>query len=94
MHRYLALVESFDDAKENEKLLILYGVLVQASLFSEKGITMAELTGGLRVSCNTVKKLLAQIEKRQLLYVSTHERNKKYYEIDLDRLDDILLSEE
>ena len=93
MHRYLALVESFDDAKENEKLLILYGVLVQASLFSEKGITMAALTGGLGASYNTVKKLLAQVETKELLRVSTHERKIKYYEIDLDRLDDILLSE-
>ena len=94
LHRYLALVESFDDAKENEKLLILYGVLVQASLFSEKGISMAALTGGLGMSYNTVKKLLAQIEAKELLCVSTHERKTKYYEINLDRLDDILLSEE
>ena len=94
LHRYLALVESFDDAQENEKLLNLYGVLVQASLFSEKGITMAELTGGLSMSYNTIRKLFAQIEERGLLCVSTHERKTKYYEIDLDRLDDILLSDE
>lgn len=89
--RYEQLVQSFDDAKENGRLLQLYSVLVQAALFSERGISTAELQKGLEVSYYTMKKLLALIEEKELLCVSTHEKTK-YYEIDLNRLDDMLLS--
>ena len=91
-NRYEQLVLSFDDVKKNGKLLQLYSVLVQASLFSERGISTTELQETLSMSYNTIKKLLGQIDEKNLLRTSMPVKIK-YYEIDLDRLDDMLLSE-
>ena len=90
--RYEKLVQSFEEVGENLKLMQLYSVLLQASLFSERGISMRELQETLSMSYNTIKKLLGQINERKLLCVS-ESMKPKYYEICLDRLDDILFSE-
>ena len=90
--RYEKLVQSFEEVGENLKLMQLYSVLLQASLFSERGISMRELQETLSMSYNTIKKLLGQIDERKLLCVS-ESMKPKYYEICLDRLDDILFSE-
>lgn len=76
--------------KQYVSLCNLYSILIQASLFSENGITMKELMQTMGSSQNTIKSLLE--------YVAAHghlqkQKNGKtyYYQIDLNALDDILL---
>ena len=66
-----------------------YDYLVQASLFSERGISTTELEDCLRVSYVTVSKELRQIEARGLLKKTRYEK-ENYYTLDLDKFDELI----
>ena len=64
----------------------LFDYLVQASLFSEMGISIRELTGLLEITENTLRKRLAVFENMHLLTIRK-SGNRKFYVIDLVSLD-------
>lgn len=66
-----------------------YFILVQATLFSERGISTKELEDTLQVSYFTVKNELEPIEKLGLLKMVKFER-ENYYSLDLDKADALL----
>lgn len=88
--KYEQLVQSFADVVAHENLHQLYSRLIQASLFSEKGISMKQLERTLELSTNTVRGLLNQVAEKGYL-----EKNKYgktfYYQMNLTMLDDMLL---
>lgn len=67
----------------------LYSYLIQAALFSESGISKDELTRLLKISRNTLQKLLSVAESAGLLCVNTKKRLKRY-ELKLDKLDELI----
>lgn len=64
----------------------LYYFLVQAELFSERGISTQELLSYLDLSRATLRKKLGEIDREGLLRTEQYKR-EKYYGIRLDRLD-------
>lgn len=69
----------------NEKHQELYYYLLQASLFSEIGISTKDLLKNIHVSRPTLQKQLNRIEAQNLL-ISKKRANNKFYQLDLDRL--------
>lgn len=88
---YFSLIKSFPEAKD-ENIRNIYSVLIQASLFSEKGISTEELKTGFSWSYHTVRKLLGSIKPE--LLISKFHGKAKYYQIDLSALDNIMLESE
>lgn len=67
----------------------MYSYLIQAALFSEKGISTRELENYFQASYYMVKNLLGQVQPKLLL---SRQRGKaKYYQINLESLDSLLL---
>lgn len=64
----------------------LYNVLIQAALFSERGISMQELSKGLKLSPNTLRGQLRKIEQAGLLQTALYGHAKQYNAI-LDEMD-------
>lgn len=60
-------------------------MLIQASLFSENGISHKELEIGFKVSYSSVRNKLSYIPD-ELLIKNTRERHA-YYMLDLDKVD-------
>lgn len=86
--KYEKMIEKqYDDFE----LLRLYSYLIQAALFSEQGISMAELIKNMNSSSYLIHKLLSQIPE-ELLVVKT-KRKYKYYSACLERLNKIMLDE-
>ena len=73
----------------NEEMAQLYDILIQASLFSEQGISTQELLSFFDTNYTTLGKRLNVIRNQDLLMTEKHE-NKKYYSLKLKMLDDIL----
>ena len=73
----------------NEEMAQLYDILIQASLFSEQGISTQELLSFFDTNYTTLGKRLNVIRNQELLMTEKHE-NKKYYSLKLKMLDDIL----
>lgn len=91
-NRYLSLIETLPNAKERN-VDHLYNYLIQASLFSEEGIPTVELKALLEVSSTTtIRRLLNEIPQSML--VTTVRKNAKYYQLNLEELDDLLLQQE
>ena len=88
--RYEDLVAQFPEGKD-PAVHAVYSVLIQAALFSEKGISTAELEHGFQCSYHIVKKLLGQV--RPDLLQSSQKGRAKYYQIDLNALDNMLLAQ-
>ena len=86
--RYESLVPTFPGA-DDIAVRRMYSYLIQAALFSEKGISTKELEVSFEASYYKVKKLLDRIDPR-LLRSEPRGRNK-YYQLDLTALDEILL---
>lgn len=76
--------------KQYENLCDLYTILIQASLFSENGITMKELKQIIGSSENTIKNLLKHVIDHGYLQKQKNG-NTNYYQINLQALEDILL---
>lgn len=75
----------------NDELLGLYSYLIQAALFSEQGISMLELQQNMNSSNYMIKKLIGKISE-DMIVVKT--KNKfKFYSINLERLNKIILEE-
>ncbi len=67
----------------NGKYLDLYDLLIQASLFSEDGISTQELMDLLHVSRATLSGRLSSVSGQGLLIKKAYG-NKRYYKLDLD----------
>ena len=85
--RYEKLVSS--DICPKPKDVPLYEYLIRAALFSDNGISTAELCGLLKISGETLRKRLDGVEQRGLL-VTNREGNRKYYQIDTAAMDKIM----
>ena len=82
---YGKIVESLPGGTK-KSYYTLYFVLIQAELFSEKGISTKELLDVIKVSSATLRKQLQEIEATGLLERSSHG-HAKYYSLDLDKAD-------
>lgn len=71
---------------DDEKVKILYSLLIQATLFSEMGITIAELKYGLDIKSHaTLQNKLAIIrDQNQLIEIKNGK--SKFFKLDLDAL--------
>ena len=77
------------DQYQNDTLASLYDILIQASLFSELGISTQELLSVFHTNYATLGKRLSIVKSQGLLISEKHE-NKKYYSMDLHKLDEII----
>ena len=88
-NKYESVVSSFPEAKDRQ-VRKMYSYLIQAALFSEKGISTDELKACFKASYYTIKKLLGCIDPEML--VGEQKGKSKFYQIDLVVLDKILLN--
>lgn len=88
--RYRSAITNLDQ-HQNESIAALYDVLIQASLFSEQGISTQELLAFFNTNYATLGKRLSIVKEQDLLITEKHE-NKKYYSIKLNELENILLN--
>lgn len=90
--RYMECIHTLPNASK-PNIGQLYHLLIQASLFSETGISTQKLKKFLEIkSPTTLKKLIDQIPETLLV---THTKDRvKHYELNLAELDDILLEKE
>lgn len=89
--KYESLVSSFPEAADGN-VRRMYSYLIQAALFSEKGISTEELKTEFHESYYMIKKFLGQIKPDML--ISEMKGKAKYYQLDLSALDGILLENE
>lgn len=73
----------------NTDIRKLYSLLIQAALFSEKGISMQELVTNMRCSKYIINKLLNAFDPSMI--VVKKKGNYKYYSVNLDALDHAVL---
>lgn len=76
---------------DNFDLLGLYSFLVQAALFSEKGISMMELQQNMNLSPYMIKKLICRIPE-DMIVIKT-KKKFKFYSINLEKLNSIILAQ-
>ena len=72
----------------NNKFIDLYDLLLQASLFSENGISVTELENLLRVSRPTVFKRLKELNEYDLV-VKRSSGNSHFYNLNLEEVDNL-----
>lgn len=70
---------------ENKDTFAIYNLLIQATLFSEYGVSQKELESYLGLSYNSVRSRLQKIP--QELIIKTTQDRHSYYMIDLDKID-------
>lgn len=87
-NKYEKVIEEHCDDFE---LLKLYSYLIQAALFSEKGISMLELQENMKKSKYIIKGLLDKIPEEMI--VVKKKSNYKFYSINLEKLNKIILDE-
>ena len=90
-NRYCTVIPKLD-LGQNKDIALLYDVLIQASLFSEQGISTQEMLSFFKTNYVTIGKRLAVVKAQDLLIAEKHEK-KKYYSIKLNKLDDIIMIE-
>ena len=84
LEKYQQIIFSLPMAKENN-MVNLYYLLVQAALFSERGITANELSNCMNVSVLTVRRMVGKIPE---IYLKKRKLGKAfYYELDLEQVD-------
>ncbi len=71
--------------KHNKNASKLYSVLIQASLFTNIGVSRDELISYMECSENTLRKMLSGIPEELLLI--NQRKNKKFYLLNLDEVD-------
>lgn len=81
----------FKYCNNNEQLRSLYSYLIQAALFSEKGISISELTQNMKCSKYKLNILLSDIDAN--LIVIKKKSNFKFYSINIETLNTIMLKE-
>lgn len=77
---------------ESTNIMDLYYILIQAALFSDKGIALDELEINLKASYNTIRNRLAQIP--QNFIISNSYKRTKYYMINITEIDKYLSEHE
>ena len=77
---------------ENTNIIELYFVLIQAALFSDKGVTLDELETHLNASYNTIRNRLTQIP--QNFIINNSYKRTKYYMINITEIDKYLSEHE
>lgn len=87
-NKYEAVIEK---RCSNIELLRMYSFLIQAALFSEKGISMAELQQNMNCSQYIIKNLMKQIPEDMMIVQMKHKY--KFYSINLEKLNAIMLEE-
>ena len=87
-NKYEKAIETYCDDLE---FLKLYSYLIQAALFSEKGISMMELQMNMKKSNYMVKSLLSKIPEEMI--VIKKKSNFKFYSVNLEKLNKIILDE-
>lgn len=89
----LATWDKYEKAIEahckDQEILALYSYLIQAALFSEKGISMLELEENMRKSRYMIKSRLDKIPEEMI--VIKKKQNFKFYSLNLDVLNEIIL---
>ncbi len=80
----VSFIRSFDECAD-KKTLDLYYILLQVSLFGEKGISTAELIKALNISYNTLNSRLKKIQKRDLL-ITKRIGKENVYTINLENM--------
>ena len=88
--RYSSVILKLEQ-HQNKDIAQLYDVLIQASLFSEQGISTQELLAFFNTNYSTIGKRLSVVKSQDFLISEKHE-NRKYYSIDLKKLDDMILA--
>ena len=83
--------EAIQKQSNNPELLRLYSFLIQAALFSEKGISMMDLQQNMKSSIYMIKKLMCEIPKGMI--VIKIKNKYKYYSVNLEKLNTIILQE-
>ena len=90
LERYSLILKKL--LSENSSAFNLYFVLVQATLFSNNGITVKELKQHFEISENTMRKMLRDIPKN-LLVIDKNDR-EYHYLMNLSELDSFFHSTE
>lgn len=80
------------DNDNDEKINELYYVLLQASLFSDIGVSTGELLNHLNISRPTLQKKLNYIDSNNLLFTKKRGQNK-FYQLNLETLAGITATE-
>ena len=86
--KYETIIKNLCDDPELRKL---YSFLIQAGLFSENGITMAELKDNMNSSNYKIQKLFCQIPEN--MFVVKIKNKIKFYSINLEKLNTIILEQ-
>lgn len=81
---YCQRIGSLPAAEKND-MSHLYGLLIQAALFSNIGISREELLSQLQLSENTLRSRLRLIP--DTLLIENRQKGRKYYLLDLDAVD-------
>ena len=77
--------------ENNTTLRTLYSLLIQAALFSEKGISMQQLIKHMCISGYMIKKYMNEIPEQFLII---KQKNKfKYYSLNIEKLNSVILEE-
>ena len=85
-HYHDAVLKLPDNNDKN--IMELYHLLIQAALFSDKGISTKELEETLKISYNTVKRRLETISPNFI--IKKYYKKQNYYMIDLEEIDNYL----
>ena len=93
MNEKLIIWKKYEELIEKESnnfdLFRLYSFLIQASLFSEQGISMIELQHNMGYSCYKIKNLMCEIPHEMLV---VKIKNKfKFYSVNLEKLNKSIL---
>lgn len=88
LNHYRTVIQKLPNAKQ-KRVPEAYYLLIQASLFSELGISTKALESNLGVGYTTVKKALDIIDGDNLL-ISKKDGKEKYYSLDLNKVDQII----
>ncbi|MBQ2837307.1 MAG: Fic family protein [Peptococcaceae bacterium] len=91
--QYERLIPEMAGVGAHQNLCELYSRLIQAGLFSERGISMKMLQQTLNLSANTIKGLLEQVSSKGYLVKMKHSKSY-YYQINLDLLDKLQFEKE
>lgn len=87
--KYESAIQKY--CKKNTTLRGLYSLLIQAALFSEKGISMQQLIKHMSISGYMIKKYMNEIPEQFLII---KQKNKfKYYSLNIEKLNSVILEE-
>lgn len=89
--RYEKLADDFKNA-DDSTVRMVYSLLIQAALFSEEGITTAELLDILEISRSGLKYKLDIVKEQGLLFQNKKGR-ENFYQINIQKMDELYLKQ-